>query len=63
MSSNKKVASSGPVGDASEKSTDKLSVKEFRDRFCIPNGVFVKFLDEEEVVSTEKAEGRAITFF
>ncbi|RVW59787.1 hypothetical protein CK203_100622 [Vitis vinifera] len=31
-------------------------------RFCIPNGVLVEFLDEEEVVSTEKAEGRAITF-
>ena len=62
MSANKEVASSGPVGDASEKSVDKLSVKEFRDRFCIPNGVLVEFLDEEEVVSTEKAEGRAITF-
>ena len=62
MSANKEVASSGSVGDASEKSIDKLSVKEFRDRFCIPNGLLVEFLDEEEVVSTEKAEGRAITF-
>ncbi|RVW26956.1 hypothetical protein CK203_098776 [Vitis vinifera] len=51
-----------PIGDAPEKSVDKLSVKEFRERFCIPNGVLVEFLDEEEVVSTEKAEGRAITF-
>ncbi|RVW87311.1 hypothetical protein CK203_037255 [Vitis vinifera] len=62
MSANKEVVSSGPTGDAPEKSVDKLSVKEFRDRFYIPNGVFVEFLDEEEVVSTEKAEGRAITF-
>ncbi|RVW23721.1 hypothetical protein CK203_100831 [Vitis vinifera] len=62
MSANKEVTSSGPVGDAPKKSIDKLSVKEFRDRFCIPNGVLVEFLDEEEVVSTEKAEGRAITF-
>ncbi|RVW34065.1 hypothetical protein CK203_099350 [Vitis vinifera] len=50
-------------GNAYEKSTDKLSVKEFRDRFCIPNSVIVEFLNEgEDVVSTEKAEGRAITF-
>ena len=62
MSAKKEVASSGPAGDAPEKSVDKMSVKEFRERFCIPNGVLVEFLDEEEVVSTEKAEGRAITF-
>ncbi|RVX00315.1 hypothetical protein CK203_024532 [Vitis vinifera] len=43
MSSKKKAASSARVGDAHEKSTDKLSVKEFRDRFCIPNGVIVDF--------------------
>ncbi|KAL6344988.1 hypothetical protein AAG906_007719 [Vitis piasezkii] len=55
-------ALSGPVGDASEKFVDKPSVKEFRERFCIPNGVLVEFMDEEDVVSTEKAEGRAITF-
>ncbi|RVW59325.1 putative disease resistance protein [Vitis vinifera] len=30
--------------------------------FCIPNGVLVEFLDEEEVVSIEKAKGHAITF-
>ena len=63
MSSKKKVVSSVRVGDAHEKSTDKLSVKEFWDRFCIPNGVMVEFLNEgEDVVSTEKVEGRAITF-
>ena len=63
MSSKKKAVPSVRAGDAHEKSTDKLSVKEFRDRFCIPNGVIVEFLNEEEdVVSTEKAEGRAMTF-
>ena len=62
MSANKEVASSGPAGDAFEKSVDKLSVKEFRECFCIPNGVLVEFMDEKEVVSTEKAEGHAITF-
>ena len=63
MSVNKKTVSFVRAGDAREKSTDKLSVKEFRDRFCIPNGVMVEFLNEgEDVVSTEKAEGRAITF-
>ncbi|RVW17139.1 hypothetical protein CK203_075993 [Vitis vinifera] len=54
MSSKKKSASSARVGDAHEKSTDKLSVKEFRDRFCIPNGVIVELLNGEDVVSTEK---------
>ena len=62
MSANKEVVSSGLAGDAPEKPVDKLSVKEFRDCFYIPNGVLVEFLDEEEVVSTEKAEGLAITF-
>ena len=62
MSANKEATSSGPAGDAPEKSVDKLSVKEFREHFCIPNGVLVEFMDEEEVVSTEKDEGRVITF-
>ncbi|RVW56791.1 hypothetical protein CK203_082751 [Vitis vinifera] len=62
MSAKKKSVSSVRAGDAHEKPTDKLSVKEFRDRFCIPNGVMVEFLDEEEVMSTEKAEGRTIIF-
>ncbi|RVW96410.1 hypothetical protein CK203_029660 [Vitis vinifera] len=62
MSANKKAVTSVRAGDVHEKPIDKLSVKEFRDRFCIPNGVTVEFLDEEEVVSTEKAKGRAITF-
>ena len=62
MSSKKKAASSARVGDAHEKSTDKLSVKEFRDRFCIPNGVIVEFLNGEDVISTEKAEQDTVIF-
>ncbi|RVW44589.1 hypothetical protein CK203_104461 [Vitis vinifera] len=42
--------------------SDKLNAKEFRDWFCIPNGVTVELLNEEELVSTEKAEGNAIIF-
>ncbi|RVW54008.1 hypothetical protein CK203_072911 [Vitis vinifera] len=63
MSSKKKAASSARVSDAHEKSTDKLSVKEFRDRFCIPNGVIVDFLHGEDVVPTEKAEQGVVVFF
>ena len=62
MSSKKKSASSARVSDAHEKSTDKLSVKEFRDRFCIPNGIIVEFLNGEAVVSTEKAEQDTVIF-
>ncbi|RVX12513.1 hypothetical protein CK203_011817 [Vitis vinifera] len=62
MSSKKKAASSARVGDAHEKSTDKLSVKEFRDRFCIPNGRNCGIFDGEDVVSTEKAEQDTIIF-
>ena len=63
MSSKKTAASSVRADDAHEKSTDKLSVKKFRDRFCIPNSVIVDFLNEgEDVGSTEKAEGHAMTF-
>ena len=62
MSANKEVASSSSSGDAhAEKSVDKLSVKEFRERFCIPNGVFVELTDGE-AVSTEKTEDNAIFF-
>ena len=62
MSSKKKSGSSARVGDAHEKSIDKLSVKEFRDRFYIPNGVIVEFLNREDVVSTEKAEQDTVIF-
>ena len=51
-----------PVWSAhAKKSVDKLSVKEFRERFCIPNGVSVE-LSEGEAVSTQNAEDNAICF-
>ena len=62
MYANQEVTSSGPFGNANaEKSVDKLSVKEFRERFCIPNGVSVKLTDGE-AMSTEKNEDHAIFF-
>ena len=62
MSANKEAALSSSSGDAHvEKSVDKLSAKEFRERFGIPNGVFVELTDGE-VVSTEKSEDNAIFF-
>ena len=62
MSANKEGTLSGPSGDAHvEKSVDKLSVREFRERFCIPNGVLVELMDGE-AVSTKKAEDNAIIF-
>ncbi|RVW15511.1 hypothetical protein CK203_096436 [Vitis vinifera] len=62
MSSKKKATSSARADDVQEKSTDKLSVKEFRDRLCIPNTVIVEFVNGKDVVSTEKAEKNAIVF-
>ncbi|RVW84448.1 hypothetical protein CK203_041258 [Vitis vinifera] len=60
----RKTVSSTRVGDAREKTTDKLDVKEFQDRFCIPNGVIVELLNDEEVlVPTEKVEKDTIIFF
>ena len=44
-----------------EKSVDKLNVREFREHFCIPNGVSVELMDGE-AVSTEKSEDNAIFF-
>ena len=62
MSANQEATSSGPSGNAhAEKSVDKLSVKEFREWFCIPNDVFVELTDGE-AVSTEKNEDHAIFF-
>ena len=70
MSANKEVTSSSSSGqnekDASrdvhaEKSVDKLNVREFRERFYIPNGVFVELMDGK-VVTTEKSEYNAIFF-
>ena len=60
--SGKKTVSSARASEAREKATDKLDVKEFQDRFCIPNGVSVELLNEEVSFSTEKAEGNAIIF-
>ncbi|RVW41146.1 hypothetical protein CK203_069842 [Vitis vinifera] len=42
-------------------SVDKLSVKEFCERFCIPNDVSVELTDEE-AISTENNEDHAIFF-
>ncbi|RVW70354.1 hypothetical protein CK203_048717 [Vitis vinifera] len=70
MSANKEATSSSSSGqnekDASrdvhaEKSVDKLNVREFRERFYIPNGVFVELMDGE-VVMTEKSEDNVIFF-
>ena len=44
-----------------EKSVDKLNMREFRERFCIPNGVSVELMDGE-VVSTEKSTNNVIYF-
>ncbi|KAL6334837.1 hypothetical protein AAG906_022826 [Vitis piasezkii] len=57
-----KTVSSARAGEAREKATDKLDVKEFRDRFCIPNGVSIELLNEEVPLPTEKAEGHTIVF-
>ena len=40
---------------------DKLNVREFRERFCIPNGLFIELTDGE-AVSTQKIEDNAIFF-
>ena len=62
MSANKEATSSSSSGDAQvEKVVDKLNVREFCERFCIPNGVLVELTDGE-AVSTEKAEDNAIIF-
>ena len=62
MSANQEATSSGPSGNAhAEKSVEKLSVREFRERFCIPNGVSVELTDVE-AVSTEKGDDHAIYF-
>ena len=62
MSANQEVTSTGPYGGAhGKRSVDKLSVKEFRERFCVPNGLFVELTDGE-AVSTEDSEDHAIYF-
>ncbi|RVW27842.1 hypothetical protein CK203_106095 [Vitis vinifera] len=44
-----------------KKSVDKLNVREFYERFCIPNGVSVQLVDGE-AVSTEKSTDNSIFF-
>ena len=70
MSANKEATSSSSSGQSgknasrdvhAEKSVDKLNVREFCKRFCIPNGVFVELTDRE-AVSTEETEDNAIFF-
>ena len=62
MSANKEATSSSSSGDAhAEKSVDKLNVREFREHFCIPNGLFIELTDGE-AVSTEKIEDNTIFF-
>ena len=62
MFANKEATSSSSSGDAhAEKSLDKLNVREFCERFCIPNGVFVELTDGE-AVSTKKSEDNVIFF-
>lgn len=70
MFANKEATSSSSSGQSgkvasedvhAEKSVDKLNVREFRERFCIPNGVSVQLVDGEAVL-TEKYEDNAIFF-
>ncbi|RVW31643.1 hypothetical protein CK203_092707 [Vitis vinifera] len=62
MSANKEATSSSSSGDAhAEKSLDKLNVREFCERFYIPNGVLVELMDGE-VMMTKKSEDNAILF-
>ena len=70
MSANKDPASSSVVGQSgkdvsgevhAEKFVDKLNMREFCERFCIPNGVSVHLVDGE-AVSTEKFADNAIYF-
>ena len=44
-----------------EKSVDKLNVRQFCERFCIPNGVSVQLMDGK-AVSTEKSADNSIFF-
>nr|CAN75751.1 hypothetical protein VITISV_032953 [Vitis vinifera] len=70
MSAKKDVVSSSAVRQSgkdesgevhAKKSLDKLNVREFCERFCIPNDVSVQLVDEE-AVSTDKSADNAIYF-
>ena len=58
----KKTVSSARVSEAGEKTIDKLDVKEFRERFCIPNDVYINLVNEEAAMPTEKGEENVILF-
>ncbi|RVW12500.1 hypothetical protein CK203_082439 [Vitis vinifera] len=58
----KKTVSSARVSEAGEKAIDKLDVKEFRERFCIPNDVSIDLVNEEAAMPTEKGEENVILF-
>ena len=70
MPAKNEVASSSAAGQSckgasgvvyAKKSVDKLNVRKFCERFCIPNGVSVQLVDGE-AVSTEKSADNAIYF-
>ena len=70
MPAKKDVASSSVAGFSennasgqtyTEKPIDKLNVRQFCERFCIPNSVSVQFVDGEAVYA-EKAADNAIYF-
>ena len=58
----KKTVSSSRASEVREKATDKLDTKEFRERFCIPNGVAIELLNGRVLVPSEKAEEKTIIF-
>ncbi|RVX14037.1 hypothetical protein CK203_011437 [Vitis vinifera] len=58
----KKTISSARASEVRGKATDKLDAKEFRERFCIPNGVAIELLNGRVLVPTEKSEEKTIIF-
>ncbi|RVW43992.1 hypothetical protein CK203_113537 [Vitis vinifera] len=52
----KKTVSSSRVSEAGEKAIDKLDVKEFRERFSIPNGVSIDLVNEEAAMPLRKVK-------
>ena len=70
MPAKKDITSSSAVGPSGKggsghpylgKPTELLNGREFRDRFCLPNGVSVQLV-ERDPMSTEKAGHNAIYF-
>ena len=58
----KKTVSSSRASKVRGKAIDKLDAKEFRERFCIPNGVAIELLNGRVLVPSEKAEEKTIIF-